>query len=253
MAVLRQAPLASFNERELDAYLRHLSASEPDALKRLAHLARKSIGQPYRLGPLGEWPYELRDGDPLYCLSASDCVTLVEQTYAMALAADWPDFVRTLLRIRYRDGVVGFLTRNHFTEADWNVNNGWLFEDLSATLGGAESGTMRVRIDRERFFAGFGYGEDLGVQTIETPYLVREAITRVEPALRDGDVIEIVRGGDDAMHVSHMGLLFRDARGRLTILHATKPAVREQPLAEYLEAHPEIAGIKVLRMRGEGR
>ena len=42
-------PLYKCTEAEVDQYLKFLSATEPDLRKRIVHLARKNIGQPYEL------------------------------------------------------------------------------------------------------------------------------------------------------------------------------------------------------------
>jgi hypothetical protein len=67
LRILQKAPLYSFSEKELDVYLKHLHETEPDAVKRVIHLARKNIGQPYEIYLLGEAPDEMYDPDPMYC------------------------------------------------------------------------------------------------------------------------------------------------------------------------------------------
>ncbi len=249
---LRDAPLFTFTDHELDAYLKSLSSESLSLPGRVARLARKNIGQPYRLFLLGEFPYELHDADPLYCLSASDCVTFVEHTYAMALAHDWPSFFRTLQRIRYKKGAIGMLTRNHFTEADWNVNNAWLFEDVTEAVANGETRRIIVSVDRARFFAKYGLGQDIPVQRFETSYMTRASLPRCVSNLRTGDVIEIVRGTDDAPYVSHMGLCLR-AGAECLLIHSAKPTVREEGLLDYVKRHENVKGVKVLRVREEAQ
>jgi hypothetical protein len=248
LASLRDAPLYTFQERELDAYLGWLCRQPMTTPDRVVLLARKNIGQPYRVFLLGEYPFELYDPDPMVCLSASDCVTFVEHTYAMALSQDWPSFFRTLQRIRYKDGKIGMLTRNHFTEADWNVNNVWLFDDVTAAVAGEYSAPMRVRVDRAAFFSKHGLGRDLPVEIFEDVYLPCEHLAKVLHRFQNGDVVEIVRGETFARYVGHMGLLMRDADGVAIILHSGPPAVREESLSQYVERHPDMVGLKFLRM-----
>src|SRR5687767_7289935 len=102
IAPLHDKPLYQFSEREVDAYLRHLSATEPDLRKRIIHLARKNLAQPYELYLLGEAPFEQTDPQPIYCLDRSDCVVFAEHTLAMALSKDFPSFMSMLQRIRYK-------------------------------------------------------------------------------------------------------------------------------------------------------
>ena len=151
IAPLVAKPLYEFAEAEVDLYLQYLQALEPDLRRRIVHLARKNLGQPYDLYLLGEMPFEPYDPQPIYCLGKSDCLVFSEHTYAMALGHDWPSFMRLLQRIRYRDGQIGVATRNHYTEADWNPSNRWLVEDITAKVGGEHVVEFRQRIDRSKF------------------------------------------------------------------------------------------------------
>ncbi len=234
-------------EKQLDAYLARLARKEPDYLKRIAVIAQATIGQPYRLGPLGEFPYELRDPDPLYCLSASDCVTFVEQTLAMALSHDWPSFFHTLQRIRYKDARIGILTRNHFTEADWNRNNAWLLDDLTKNLPGAIP--FHVCVKRAAFFKQFKIEVSPGIEEFDDVQVPRDRLASILPQLRDADIIEFVRTTKGQPYVGHLGFVFHDTAGKTTLLHATKPTVREVPLEDYVKNHENITGFKFLRLR----
>lgn len=273
-------PLYQFTDADLDAYLRDLHARVPDVRQRVVTIARRTIGQPYRLGPLGEGGLEPYDPDPLYCLAASDCVTFVEQTWAMALSRDKTEFLDTLRRIRYRDGKIGMLTRNHFTEADWNVNNEWLFRS-TFPVAKVDSETYTLRINRLAFFAKFGltldeatvgnvpsWRDNVGdfaaapamrpAATPESPewavqnywdrYTPRAGIELILPRLEDADVIEFVKN-EKSPFVGHMGLITHDANGTVMLLHSGEPAVQELSLMDYLARHPNIAGVKVLRVR----
>jgi hypothetical protein len=244
---LRAAPLYSFNPPELAVYLRWLSQQEMPLGERVALLARRNIGQPYRLGLLGEFPFELYDPDPMCCLAAGDCVTFVEQTYAMALSHDWASFFRLLQRIRYKEGRVGLATRNHFMEADWNVHNAWLFDDITMALSRGNPAAMRVRIDRSALLARHGIAADVPIEIIADMYLPRDRLSAASPDLRDGDIVEIVRGDEDWQWISHVGLIARSPAGQVTMIHSSSPKAREQPLDAYLRDHTDVLGVKVLR------
>ncbi len=248
LAALESAALYTFTERELDLYLRQGPQQELPLTARVAHFAGKFVGQPYRLHLLGEYPVESHDPDPLYCLSASDCVTFVEHVYAMALARDWDSFHEHLMRLRYRDGQIGIRTRNHFTEADWNVNNAWLFDDVTGAVGGSGARPMTVVIDRAAFFRKLGVEFDREPQTFNTTYIPKSRALRREASLQTGDVIEFVRGSPDAPWIGHLGLCIRDGK-RAMLIHSGEPAVSRLPLAEYLNGSKKTIGIKVLRPR----
>jgi len=158
-------------------YLAHLQATEPDLRKRIVHLARKNIGQPYDIYLLGEMPFETYDPQPIYCLTKSDCLVFTEHVYAMALTRDWTGFIRLLQRIRYRDGYLGVATRNHYTEADWNVSNRWLVRDLTTELAGAKAVPFASKIDRSKFLLGrYGLKADFPVEDFRDTYIPLDAL-----------------------------------------------------------------------------
>jgi hypothetical protein len=254
---LKDARLYSFSERDVDAYLKFLSADEADPIKRVIHLARKNIGQAYDIYLLGEGPYELYDPDPLYCLEKSDCVTFVENTYAMALSRDWPSFFRTLQRIRYKDGKIGTLTRNHESTADWIPNNAWLFEEITEKLAeGKATAPMHQTWRPAAFFAQWGIGQDLPSVTIDTVYIPWANISSIVPELQDGDLCLIVKGNAKEQYVGHFGMSARGPDGEYNMIHSAEPAVREQGILDYFERNnaskavkQKPIGMKVLRPR----
>ncbi|MEA2709015.1 MAG: hypothetical protein QOF78_1616 [Phycisphaerales bacterium] len=249
---LKLAPLYSFNEKDVDAYLKFLADDEKDPIRRVMHLARKNIGQPYQIFLLGEGPHEVFDPDPMYCLDKSDCVTFVEHTYAMALSRDWPGFFRTLQRLRYKEGKVGMVTRNHESVADWNVNNGWLFEEITPRLGdGKAASAMHLLWKPAKFFAQYNIGQDLPDVTISSTYIPREQVASILPELKDGDVAQIVRGNKREQYVGHFGLVARGKEGVVNMIHSAEPAVREQGILDYLEKNPKTIGFKFLRAKAE--
>lgn len=99
------------------------------------------LGAQYMNSPLGEGV--LPDDDPLMRLDAFDCTTFVETVLA---GGD----KHRLMQIRYKNGEVGFATRNHFIESDWLANNSDIVRNASA-----EYATTRVRhvvIDKQNWF-----------------------------------------------------------------------------------------------------
>lgn len=268
-------PLFKFTEPEVDVYLKFLSATEPDLRKRILHLARKNIGQPYEIYLLGEMPFEPYDPQPIYCLGKSDCLVFTEHTYAMALSHNWPSFMKLLQRIRYRDGRLGVTTRNHYTEADWNTSNGWLVEDLTAKLAGDKAVKFSEKIDRAKFFKNrYKLTVDVPVEKHDDIYLPYSAIERAKSQLQDGDFVNIVRAtvkkdappneifGGSAF-VGHVGLIGHGPNGEVHMIHSTEPRVREEPIEQYIArstkdntakdaaGKPRLVGFKFLRLRDE--
>lgn len=234
LARLKAKPLYEFDEKELDLYLQYLYAAEPDLRKRVVHIGRKNIGQPYEIFLLGEHPFELHDPQPLYCLEKSDCVVFSEHTYAMALSKSWSEFIVFLQRIRFKNGEIGVLTRNHFTMADWDVNNSWLVEDISKNIAGENAEPITAATRRNTFFKNrYGIEVDMDDRKIHTFFVPLDYVPEVLDQLQSGDFVNVIFGGGDNGYAGHVGLITVDDDGEVNFLHSTPPRVREQPLMEY--------------------
>jgi hypothetical protein len=180
-------------------------------------------------------PFEPYDPQPMYCLEKSDCLVFTEHTYAMALSQNWPSFMKMLQRIRYNDGRIGVVTRNHYTELDWNESNRWLVEDITAKLAGDAAVNFEELIDRAKFLKS-RYGLEVNVNVVkhQDVYLPFEEINRAKGQLRDGDFVNVVRGtvkqgaapneifGGSA-YVGHTGLIALSEDGDVHLIHSSEP------------------------------
>jgi hypothetical protein len=249
--------------QEVNRYVGHMQVAEPDLRKRIAAIGRQNIGQPYVLNLLGEYPYELHDTLPMFSLEQSDCVVFAEHTYAMALSRSWEEFFWMLQRIRYKDGVVGVATRNHYTEVDWNANNNWLVSDVTALVAGNDVLTYELKVDRARFLRTRHQTlREIPVQLSREAYVGKDKLASVLPQLREGDLINVVSTRDGAFWVSHVGLIVLGPDGQRNFLNSADPKVREESFDAFFERTAErevrnakagrngqrLAGFKILRL-----
>jgi hypothetical protein len=100
------------------------------------------LGAPYQNSPLGEGGMA-PDTDPLIRFDAFDCTTFVETVIAKGN-------LNKLNKIRYKDGKISFLNRNHFIESDWLTNNQDIVQNVSADY--ATTSTRSVTIDKAAWF-----------------------------------------------------------------------------------------------------
>jgi hypothetical protein len=248
---------------EASRYIAWQHQAEPDLRHRIAAIARKNIGQPYSLNLLGEFPYEVHDDLPMYSLDHSDCVVFVEHTYAMAMSQSWEEFFWMLQRIRYRDGVIGVRTRNHYTELDWNVANRWLVTDVSDTLGGANTATYDMRVDRANFLKTRHHTEaDIAVETSRQSYVPKERVAEIAGQLQEGDFVNVISTKNGEYWASHVGLVVLGPNGERHFLHSSEPQVREETFESFMARAAErearnaregrngqkLAGFKFLRL-----
>jgi hypothetical protein len=227
--------LYQMTPQEAGRYVAWVHEHEPDLRKRIAAIGRKNLGQPYSLNLLGEFPFEVHDDLPLFSLDHSDCVVFAEHTYAMALSQSWEEFFWMLQRIRYRDGVIGVATRNHYTEMDWNVANRWLVTDISAELAGADGPTYPMTIDRARFLKTRHHTDAaIPVESSRQAYVPKEGVAAIAGQLREGDFVNVISTRDGQFWASHVGLVVLGADGERHFLHSSEPQVREETFASYI-------------------
>ncbi|MCC6546965.1 DUF1460 domain-containing protein [Candidatus Sumerlaeota bacterium] len=266
MKAIQKKPLYKMKPAEVDRYIAYAHETEPDLRKRIAMIGRKNIGQPYQLYLLGEFPYEIYDSQPLFCIEKSDCVVFSEHTYAMALSKDWPTFFRMLQRIRYKNGEIGVASRNHYTEADWDRNNSWLVKDISAELAGDRAQPFAQKIDRARFLKKrYQIDRDIPVQNFKDVYVPWDKVAEIEDQLQEGDFVNVMRSSGDpsSAYAGHVGLIVKGPNGEVHFLHSTPPRVKEQPLSEFIanarkwadtKAKPtdaKLMGFKFLRLEAD--
>lgn len=228
-------PLYKFEERDVDIYLPWLQYSIPDLQERIRHLARKNLGQPYDIYLLGEYPVEIYDDQPLFNLKESDCVVFVEHTLSMALARDWRSFFAILQRLRYKDGIIGYATRNHYGEYDWPENNTWLAKDISTLLAGERAGSDTAKVNKTDFFMKRGVPYALPEDSLVWHYIPIEIMPEMFDKLQTGDIVNVVRGYKDQKWVGHYGFVMVDDDGGVNFLHSTAPEVIEQDFPELVQ------------------
>jgi hypothetical protein len=248
---------------EAGRYIQHMHQAEPDLRKRIAAIGRQNIGQPYTLNLLGEFPYQIHDTLPMFSLDHSDCVVFAEHTYAMALSQSWEEFFWMLQRIRYKDGVVGVATRNHYTEVDWNINNNWLVTDISAQLAGADGPSYALTVDRARFLKNRHQTESrLPVQTSREAFVPFDRVGAVAAQLQEGDFVNVISTRNGEFWASHVGLVVIGADGQRTFLNSAEPQVREESFDAFIarthareqrnasagKPGQKLAGFKFLRL-----
>lgn len=288
-ALFLLSALAEASPRE-DATL-HLEAasSVSSPVRRLEFLSARFLGLPYgKNGPLGEGEDSRYDADPLYRFDTFDCTTYVETMVSLALSRSTEEFELTMNKIRYSHGVVGFLTRNHFTSLQWvpaNIENG-IFEEInhkvlpaqkqeiaqaSVHLGGwllkltpsAIQGRDLDATEREIRLQELRAEAPAHPPVLATlPYLPIATLLKNPKLLNKiphGALVNFVRPNWDLtqaagthLNVSHQGLLFRK-NGVLFLRHAsTSGSVRHENFHEYLKKfkdHATLKGIHLLRLR----
>lgn len=169
---------------------------------RNADIGNEFLGVKYVSDPLGEEKYP--DKDPLIRSDAFDCTTFVE-----TVLADGSQ--EKLNKIRYKDGDIDFLKRNHFIETDWLPNNSDFVQDVTELYG--ETSVREVEIDKQNWLqAVHGINADFPKTKATLNYIPYEKlkyINNAEPLIVlfiSGKSEKSAKIGTD-LAVVHMGFL----------------------------------------------
>ncbi|MGE3919490.1 MAG: N-acetylmuramoyl-L-alanine amidase-like domain-containing protein [Gammaproteobacteria bacterium] len=268
--------ISSYNMATYQKAITSLLASLPSKDqkdKRLTQASAAFIGKSYLLGALGEGPDGQFDQNPLYRTDSFDCETFVDTVIALLHAKNTNDFSYQMNNIRYSNSRPSYLSRNHFTNVDWNRNNeshGYL-SDITKDIYPVVA-ISQTLIDKPNWYLHLGFDSIKLLQEPANPSELLEALhdlanktnstvstLRYIPltALFDengkpnmdifnripsGVVIQIVRAnwtpdGDigTALDISHMGIVLR-INDQLIFREASsvKQQVIDIPLTDYL-------------------
>ena len=228
--------------------------------------ARLLEGRPYVAGSL-----DGADEKVVIDVDGLDCVTFVENCYALALTVrsggrSWREFARNIESLRYRHGTAGgYDTRLHYT-TEWindNVYRGNI-TDVTPALPDARA------LTRSLYFMTHNRGLypaladdsvynrcqdiEMGLRSMRLPYITKEKTKNkgIVALLRDGDMVSFLspRDGLDSDHVA----LLRIEDGRVYIVHASssegKVTFDKSTLYDYLKYRKRgCPGVRVVRLQ----
>lgn len=245
------------------------NAGMPQMVIQVAHTF---LGRPYLASSL-----EAKDSgnpdapEPLTSrLDAFDCVTLVENSLAVARAvalapaghaASWEDYRAQLELVRYRNGQRGgYASRMHYF-SEWIEDNErrGILRDLTPRLGGVRD-NRRVHFMSAHRGSYRKLGDDRVFHEIETMeasvtklprYVLPNAkVAAILPLLQPGDIIAFATD-IEGLDVVHTGLIDRLPNGEVHLLHAPEPGqvvtISKKSLVDYLKVFPRHVGVIIAR------
>lgn len=244
-ALAQQVAVTSATAPTLEALLSTSSVKKLSVRERAVHFANIFLHNktPYVADPLGEGPKGEISQAPLYRFDAFDCTTFVETVMALALSTTPAEFKARMNQIRYKDGAVNYVMRNHFTSVDWIPNNqayGFV-KDITLQVAGSHTKWSQTWIDKAGWYAKKGEEfKELGAgipQTLaQIAYIAKEDLLNInglEDRIPSGSIFNLVRPNWDLvkaagtrLDVSHQGFLIRED-GVLYMVHASNGAGRD--------------------------
>ena len=220
----------------------------------LADLAEFFLGSPYLAFSLDRPGSEQLRLD----LTQFDCMLFVELLLALASTETFDDFAEQTRRLRYRNGNVGYCTRQHYFH-DWVISaqtQGLL--DTTTDWPGQASRDLPLNfmsshrdlyppLQSSRLFDCIHEREQ--GRRIEQHYLPLESLDAALPSLRSGDLFAVATRVS-GLDVSHAGVLVREG-SRLDAIHAApgRGVMRSRSFSQYLQSVPDAIGAVIVRPR----
>jgi len=245
--------------------LGRIKTDHPDLQDRIGVVSSYFLGTPYVLGPLGEGPRGEFDRNPIVSFSALDCTTFVEETIAFSLEPNLAKGTALLQKIRYKDGVVSYQTRNHFASVDWIPNNikAGFIKDITRDIAGDRTRIATKTISKSAWYAAKSaanlenisgldparqdalvakwrsLGANMPDQKASLPYVPTDVLPEVLDSIPSGTIANLVRVDDPSkpVLVSHQ-LLIIDKGGQAYVREAAyDDKVKDIPAMEYFKIY----------------
>ncbi|MDX2480702.1 MAG: DUF1460 domain-containing protein [Desulfuromusa sp.] len=167
-------------------------------------------------------------------LDGVDCFTLLDYVEALRRTSNLDEFKKTLRRIRYREGRVNFLNRNHFF-SEWGDGDFTQLHNVTDLVGG--TAIRRVEKQLNQKADGTLYLPGYPVKKRGIVFILPEAVNEsLLTRLRSGDYVGIY-SLDPGLDVSHSGIVVKKA-GKVFLRHASSrlflKKVVDEELLSYL-------------------
>jgi len=173
-------------------------------------------------------------------LDGVDCFTLLDYVEALRRTSNFDGFQETLRRIRYREGQVNFLNRNHFF-SEWGDGDFTQLHNVTDLVGG--TGIRRVEKQLNQKADGTLYLPGYPVKKREVVFILPEAVNESLLArLQSGDYVGIY-SFEPGLDVSHSGIVVKKS-GKVFLRHASSRLFIEKVVDE--ELLPYLGGTKGL-------
>jgi hypothetical protein len=250
----------NMSNNEIDSILVNISKEPLTITERIAIFSEYFLGTPYDFKCVGDGKDALLEKYPLVNFKRTNCMALCEHVLALAISDNWDNFFNNLMHIRYKDGIIGMKTRNHYTMADWLPQNSWILEDASAKVGGKYTKKMTRTISHQHFFKQKGITNMDYVQsdrTLTIPYIPLQHWNDIEEMLNQGDILSLLFADKDDIFSAHMVLAIKGDDGHIKIREATTREMKvviDTPFEKWVKYKQKnngslYAGMAIIRVK----
>ena len=256
-------PVKKFNQMtyaEIDELIRQTAKTSMTVNEKMNYFSAYFLGVPYNIHCVGDGPYALYEPWPLVNFKETNCMAFCEHVLALAISDNWNNFFNNLQQIRYRDGLIGMKTRNHYTMADWLPENSWLLEDVSTKVGESYTKTVTRTISHRQFFADKGISDTtytLPDRTLSIDYIPLDDCFNVINKLETGDILSLIFAKLDNIFSAHLVMVVDAGNGMLIRESSnSKMTTFDTPIKEWIEQKINLKsrrylGITIMRINKE--
>ena len=243
---------------EVDSILTVKSSEDLTITERMKYYSQLFLGMPYGLSCVGDGPYALYDTNPQLTFDTTNCMVYCEDVLALSISDNYENFFNDLQHIRYKDGVIGMKTRNHYTMADWLPENNWLLHDVVKEVVGDKAKTLTRTISHKKFFSKKGINDMRYVKedrTLTVNYIPFDVLMDVKENFRDGDILALLFRKLDNIFSGHMLMFYDTANGKVIRESSlSKATVLDTPYDEWVsrfQNSKKYIGIALMRVNDD--
>jgi hypothetical protein len=181
-----------------------------------------------------------------------------EHVLALSISDSWDNFFNNLQQIRYKCGIIGMRTRNHYTMGDWLPENRWLLDDVSALVAGEYTKQVTRTISHTSFFKGKGITDlryVLPNREMTIDYVPKADLNKVENNYKNGDIIALLFANKSNIFSAHMLMVYKyNDKTIIRESSSSKMTTFDTPYREWankINKSDSYIGIAVMRVRDE--
>jgi len=252
--------IAGMSNNQIDSLLFNVAQKQMTITEKMNYFSLFFLGTPYNFQCVGDGQYALVEPFPLVNFKETNCMALCEHVLAMSISDNWDNFFNNLQQIRYKDGLIGMKTRNHYTMADWLPENNWILEDVAQKVGGPLTKSVTRTISHKRFFAKKGIEDMSNVlpdRIITVNYVPMDALADVAKKMKTGDILALLFANLDDIFSAHM-LMVADKNGQKIIRESSnsKMSTFDTPYFEWVSQNQALKpqkylGLAIMRVKEE--
>lgn len=233
----------NWNEKQVDILLNAANKIE-DASVRINFISAMFLETKYKAATL----IGNKNTQEVFVINLKevDCFTFIDYVEAMRRSSSFDEFKKNLRMVRYREGKIDFLTRNHFF-TDWAEFNSDYIKDVTGEIGQDKAKEIEKDLNRKKdgtFFLPGLPPKKRTVSFIPASELDADLMHKV----KTGDYVGIY-SDEEGLDVSHVGIIIKE--DKVYFRHATiKKELKKVVDTDFMEYIANRPGIVILRPVG---